>query len=305
MTTETPPADGLPVKMTISPLLPEAGAAGTPLTVVIAVLAFMASVAFAGYFMVSRAAAEWTGDLAGTITVQVKGQTFEEIDRQARAAVTVMNNTPGVGKVKRLSREDTEALLEPWLGTDNLGPDIPVPAIITAEVTPERRRDLSILKQGLEVTSPGATVDDHGQWNDRLIDAARRVQSVAFIIFAMVMAAAACVIIFAARAGLSANRHIVEVMHLVGATDQFIATQVQRRYLSLGLRGGVIGALVAAIMLFSAASFQSDTQGFFLPNLGAAPSMLGWLSLIPLILCAIAAVVARVTVLRTLKAGLA
>ena len=118
-----------------TPLLPEAGAAGTPLTIVIAVLAFMASVALTGYFMVSRAAADWTGDLAGTITVQIKGGTRDMIDDGADAAVNLLQDTEGVSQVLGLSREETEELLEPWLGKDNLTPDIPVPALVTAEVS--------------------------------------------------------------------------------------------------------------------------------------------------------------------------
>ncbi|MEM6650827.1 MAG: hypothetical protein AAF603_11320 [Pseudomonadota bacterium] len=286
-------------------LLPEAGAAGTPLTIVIAVLAFMASVALAGYFMVSRAAADWTGDLAGTVTVQVKGANNTAIELEARAAMRVLEMTDGVSNIKKLSREDSEALLEPWLGTDNLGAEIPIPALITASVTPVLRKNIDPLRADLAASAPGASLDDHGIWNDRLIGAARRGQAIAFIVFSFVLSAAACVIIFAARAGLAANRDIVEVMHLVGATDKFIADQVQRRYFTLGLRGGAVGALAAAVILFTAASFETGAEGFFLPNLGANPIMLIWLAFVPLILCGVAALAARMTVLKVLNDQLA
>ncbi len=283
-----------------TPLLPEAGAAGTPLTVVIAVLAFMASIALAGYFMVSRAVHDWTGDLSGTITVQIKGATGADIERDATRAFEVLQATDGIAGVSRLSREDTEALLEPWLGTDNLGPEIPIPMLITAEVTPERRGDLDILRQTLASRAPGASLDDHSLWNDRLVGAARRGQAVAFVVFSMVMGASAAVIIFATRAGLAANREIVEVMHLVGATNKFIADEVQRRYLTLGLRGGGIGALLAAVILFLSASFNREQQGLFLPNLSADPLMLFWLILVPILLCGVASITARLTVMRVL-----
>jgi cell division transport system permease protein len=116
----------------------------------------------------------------------------------------------------------------------------------------------------------------------------------------MVTVAAGAVIVFAARAGLAANQQVVEVMHLVGATNGFIANEVQRRYLTLGLRGGIIGTLIAAVVLFASASFGVDGDGVFLPNLAASPLMLGWLALVPLILCGIASGSARLTVLRTL-----
>ncbi|MEM9421405.1 MAG: FtsX-like permease family protein [Pseudomonadota bacterium] len=284
-----------------TPLLPEAGAAGTPLTIVIAVLAFMASVALAGYFMVSRAVHDWTGDLSGTITVQIKGANTEFIERDAVRAIEILQAADGVSSVTRLRRDETEALLAPWLGTDNLGPEIPIPALVTANVTPERRTDLASLRELLETRAPGASLDDHSLWNDRLVGAARRGQAVAFVVFSMVLGASAAVIIFATRAGLAANKDIVEVMHLVGATNRFIADEVQKRYLSLGLRGGGIGALLAALVLFLSASVNQEEQGLFLPNLSADPVMLLWLVLIPIILCGVASVTARLTVMRALQ----
>lgn len=283
-----------------TPLLPEAGAAGAPLMTVLAVLAFIASVALAGYFMVSRAAAEWTGDLAGTVTVQIRGASPAGILTEAEAAEQVLLETPGVTTVNRMSRDETEALLEPWIGRDNLSADIPVPAIITAEVSPELRQDLTALRTALAAAAPNAVLDDHGVWNDRLVRAAGRIKSLAFIVFAMNMGATASVIIFATRAGLAANRTIVEVMHLVGATDGFIADQVQRRYFTLGLKGGLIGAGSAALVLFLIAHFGVSEDGLFLPNLTASPIMLGWLALVPLMICATATIAARVTVRRIL-----
>ena len=141
-----------------TPLLPEAGASGTPLMIVIAVLAFIASVSLAGYFMVSRAAADWTGDLSGTITVQVRGAAADLILQDADIAEGLLRDHPGVTEVARMSRAETEELLEPWLGRDNLSADIPIPIIITAEISPSLRRDLSSLRNGLAEAAPLAAL---------------------------------------------------------------------------------------------------------------------------------------------------
>lgn len=292
----TSPAEGR-----VAPLLPEAGAAGLPLTLVIAVLAFIASVSLASYFMVSRAVGEWTGDLTGTMTVQIKGATPAQIDIDAGAAIDYLTDQQGVLKAERLSRDDAVELLKPWLGTENLGPEIPVPELITLAVGPEARSRLGQLRTGLKTVAPGASIDDHSAWNDRLAGAARRAEAIALLVFIALVLAAGSIIVFAARAGLAANRATVEVMHLVGATDEFIAAAVQRRYLALGLRGGLFGAVVAAIVLGIAASMESDASGFFLPNLSADPTILLRLIIVPGLLCGVATVTARFTVLNTLR----
>jgi cell division transport system permease protein len=47
---------------------------------------------------------------------------------------------------------------------------------------------------------------------------------------------------------MATNRPIVEVLHYVGATDSLIASQFQRHFLLLGLKGGAIGGGGAIIM---------------------------------------------------------
>ena len=293
------PEAGAPARAT--PLLPEAGAAGVPLTVVVAILAFLASLAMAANIVVDRAVDTWTVGLTSAVTVQVKGEDADAIADAAERAATVLRGTPGVLTTDILSREDTEALLEPWFGTGLPG-DVPVPGLVTAEVTPALRADLATLRADLASAVPDAVLDDHGAFNDRLLAAAARVRTLTGLIFSLVMLAAAAVIIFAARAGLAANRTILEVMHLVGASDGFVANQVQRRYFALGLRGGLAGASLAAITV-SVLVLASSGEGAFLPRVEISARSLAWLLVVPVVLCLVAATAARLTVLRTLRRG--
>ena len=69
---------------------------------------------------------------------------------------------------------------------------------------------------------------------------------------ALVFAAAMLSVMFATRGAMSANRQIIEVLHVVGAKEDFIAAEFQRHFLLLGLKGGAIGG-VTAIVLFALA----------------------------------------------------
>src|SRR5262249_32425883 len=61
---------------------------------------------------------------------------------------------------------------------------------------------------------------------------------------------------FATRAAIATNRPGIEVLHLIGAKDSFIAAHFQRHFLQLGLKGGLIGG-GSAIALFALASLAS------------------------------------------------
>jgi len=57
---------------------------------------------------------------------------------------------------------------------------------------------------------------------------------------------------FATRGAMASNRPVVEVLHFVGAKRSFIASEFQRHFLILGLKGGTVGGS-AAILVFSLA----------------------------------------------------
>jgi len=291
---------GAPARGRGGPLLPDAGAAGGPLTAVIAVISFLAALALASFFVVSSAADQWTSDLEGALTVQVKGADRAEIERHTEEALRILQTTEGVKSARAMTRERAEKLLEPWLGRANLPADLPLPGIISVEIAPTARTDLDLLRTRLAAAAPGASLDDHGVWNDRLASAARTGQALAFAVFALVLAAACAVSIFAARAGLAANREIIDVLHLVGATDAFIAQEVQRRFLVLGARGATLGVAAAWTALFLVALGVGGEDGYFLPNMKPSLTLALWLLTVPVIACVVAAGAARATVLRAL-----
>ena len=286
-----------------APLLPEAGAAGKPLIVVIAVICFLASISLASVIAVSKAASEWTNDLRGSVTVQIKGENSDVITRDTEAVLSFLQSKEGVIAARALSRTETAELLEPWLGKNNLPASVPVPSLIELEIDTKLRDRITILAQELEDIAPNISLDDHSTWNDTLASSARTAQAFAFAVFLLIMLAVCTTIIFATKAGLSANREIVDVLHLVGATDGFIAQEVQRRFLLLGLRGALLGTVVAifAILLATFTISEEARNSYFLPTIETGFSLYIWMLIVPLLTCLVAAFTARMTVMNTLS----
>lgn len=286
-----------------SPLLPEAGAGGAPLTAVIAVMSFLAVLAMAAALIINQSTAAWTADLRSEITIQVKGATAAEIAEGVAAVRRILEDTDGVLEIAERSEEETAALLEPWLGRGNAQAFLNIPAIIEVKAAPALRAELDLLRNRLSAAAPGASLDDHAGWHDRLAGAARSGQTLAFAVFLLVLGAACAVSMFAARAGLAANREIVAVLHLVGAADAFIAAEVQRRFFILGLRGAVTGLIAAlGVLGLAALTARAGLAGeAFLPRFTLGGPMALLLLIAPIATCLATALTARLTVLRALR----
>jgi len=261
-----------------APLLPEAGAAGMPLTAVIAVISALATLSLAAFILIATAANEWTTELASAMTVQVKGANPTEIEARTVVAQEILEN-------------------------DNSNAYLNIPALIEIQIDPALKPEIEVLERTLNDASDGITLDDHGSWNSKLNDAANSGQLLAFGIFALIMLAACAIAIFAARAGLSANEKIVSLLHLVGATDHFIAREVQRRFFIIGLRGSLIGLILAifALGLTALATRTHGAEAFMLPGLSLGPRFIGFLLIVPIAICLVTSLTARQTVLRTLR----
>lgn len=300
--TAAEPRRGLFRSFRSEPLLPDAGAAGAPLTAVIAVMSFLAALALASFLFIADAASDWTGDLQRGLTIQIKGADAGDIAAQTEEAMRILRSTEGVLEARALPPEESAKLLEPWLGKGNIGAYLNIPALIEVRVDERLRRDLGLLRSRLQAAAPGAVLDDHGAWRKRLAAAAGSGQLIAFAVFVLIMGAASAISILAARAGLAANREIVSILHMVGATDAFVANQMQRRFLVLGLRGAFAGLALAVLALGLAALVMRAGGGpaGFLPALKLGPGFFSVLLAVPISLCLVTAVTARLAVLKAL-----
>ncbi|MGV6802285.1 MAG: cell division protein FtsX [bacterium] len=282
-----------------APLLPEAGAAGRPLVMVIAVICFLACMSLGGVFVINKATKVWTGDLRSSITLQITGDSPQDIQSKTATALEFLRGTEGVVSVKQISDDETAKMLSAY----NLPDGLPIPSLIAIEATDSLYNDLDRLQADLETQIPGANLDDHDEWYDNLAQSATMLKLLALSLFLLILLAIYSIIIFATRAGLAANRDIVDVLHLVGATDMFIAKEMQRRFLILSLRGamaGLSGAVLISLLLITVLQ-RRDQSGYFIPQVGFDPVLLIWLLGVPILTCLIAAWSARTTVLKTLR----
>ncbi|MDZ7713578.1 MAG: hypothetical protein U5L06_10900 [Rhodovibrio sp.] len=86
------------------------------------------------------------------------------------AVLDALRDTPGVRDAEQLSQQEMAELLRPWLGAAAGSDDLPLPALIAVEVTPERAPELSSLQRRLDRAAAGTRVDDHQRTLGRLLE---------------------------------------------------------------------------------------------------------------------------------------
>lgn len=260
-------------------------------------MAFLAVFALALSLASGRLADRWGAELARTSTLRISAPEGQA-DAQVRAALTVLETTPGVAAARALTPQEQRALLEPWFGPDLPVEDLPIPQLIEI-IEDGEGYDSTGLRARLQAEVPGAMLDDHTRWREPMIAAASRLRLLGWVAIILIGATTAAMITLAAQAALAANAQVIRVMRLVGARDVYIARAFVRRFTLRALTGGLIGTIagmVAVLILPSA-----DVAGGFLTGLGFQG--LSWLW--PLVIPPLAAIVAffatRTAALHTLR----
>jgi cell division transport system permease protein len=229
-------------------VVPAGSVTGRSLTLVVSIMCFLACLTAGAVYMVNQAASAWLRDVASEITVQVEPREAVDIARQVRDVTSFIERQPGIRSVKALSLEESSALIEPWLGKTDALKSLPVPRMIAIELDRRTPPDLEILRQRIKDQFKNVVLDDHRHWQQQIRTVTRSLALGGLAILMLVGAATTAIIISATRSAMASNREIVEVLHFVGATDRFIAREFEKHFLRLGVRAGIVGALLASLV---------------------------------------------------------
>ncbi len=244
---------GLPMPRFDTPLVPRNSISGRALVAVVAIMTFLASLTTGAVILVSGAATEWQSDVAREITIQVIPAPGRNVDATTDKAASVARAFPGIAEVRVYSKEESTKLLEPWLGSGLSLDTLPVPRLIVIKIASGATPDTAQLRRQLAEQAPGATLDDHRGWIDRMRAMTVTATAIGIGILILMLAATVLSVTFATRGAMATNKIVIEVLHFVGAKNGFIAGHFQRHFLMLGLQGGAIGG-GAAMLLFLLAS---------------------------------------------------
>lgn len=275
---------------------------------IVAIMTFVAGLALAGALALSAMAGRWSADLTGVLTVEIAAESASDsrtATERLEAVLAVLRATQGVERATPVPLDRLAAMIEPWLGAAAGSGELPLPRLIDVRLS--QPVDLVALGAQLAKAAPDTTVDDHRRWLGGLLRFARNAVTLALAIVVLVGLAASGTVAFATRAGLAAHHEAIELLHLMGAQDAYIARQFARLVL-LRSAAGAAGGIAVAVLAFYGLALSAQT------NLAIdmeAPAMLQghWLGIgdfvlligLPAAIVAVATVTAWWTVMRALR----
>ena len=268
----------------------------------IAFMSLLAILSVAGFLLLKQVSDLFEYNSNDTMTIQVpSGNSEKRTNKKITQIINILKETGGVIEVSLVPKVEVIQLLKPWLGSISGSQTLPLPQIIDIQIdrgsgiTPEK------ISNVLTIIVPDITVDDHSIWLIGLVKTLQSAELTALFILLLIIFVIIGTVIFTTRTGMGIHKQTIEVLHFVGAHDDFIARQFALRGLVVGLQGGLIGFLFAIPILYLFDNLLQNLEEGFLPK--AEVNMFVWLSValvVPMI-SSITMLTARGTVLKSLK----
>ena len=257
---------------------------------------------------INSMASNWEKDIMGSITVQIlpvedesKHVDVKRTQAQTDNVLHFMENISGVEEVRLLDTKTVEKLLTPWLGNKVDISLLPIPQLLDIKLKNDAEINYDEITRGLHKVTPNASIDNHRLWLNKLLKFASSLRNIALAILFMVAVICAFSIYYSARTSLGINRASIEILHIVGAYDDYIARQYARNYAKIGFFAGVMGLLVAVPCIWLIGKYGLSTGSGLLNGASLSGYAWGLIMITPIFSFFYAMVTSYYTVRKTLE----
>jgi cell division transport system permease protein len=277
------------------------------LRLLIALMTVLAMLGLAASFALAEMTERWSSGLENRMTVEIPaegadGKLIEAavVKDMTDKALHLLESHPAIADAEAMSEKEVQDLISPFLGEDLVMDSIPLPGLISVRVQDGADIDVKTLENRLKSIAPQARIDTHESWLNDVMRFTGALQFAAVLLTLIIAVTTLVAVAGGVRSKMAVHKDELELLHLMGASDSYIARQLQRHTLILAFQGGVAGMLAGALLLALIGWISGEMGVTLLPDFALSTFQKSILGILPAIIALLAMGTARTTVLRAL-----
>jgi cell division transport system permease protein len=226
----------------------------------------------------------------------------KEIEERIKNITEILKQTPGIKSSYAMSLKETTELLKPWLGDIGKNKlDIPLPRIITVEISDIIPLNIKALTDEIKNYSHLITIETYETWMSEFTKTLSALQTLLGLIIILILTTTGITICYATKSGLTTNKNVIEVMHMVGAQNSYISKHFSNQMMQLSITGGIIGYIISCISIMIIKHFAQNIDGGIISNFNFSTELYWYILLIPITAGIISKLTAIFTINKTLN----
>lgn len=208
------------------------------MTVVISILTFLSVLAFGIALAIGGGVTKWNNQWDKYATVQITN-----LDNTNAIKKIFESNADKIESVNEISKAEMERIMQPWVSSGaKLNQYLPQ----TFEIRVKNAKDMEILK--LQIM-PKAKFLTHANALKPSMSAGWKLVMITSFVLILILASIGICISYISRNIAMLHKHELEILNQVGATDKFIAKQMQIIVAKISTFACLIGFVVAIPIL--------------------------------------------------------
>ena len=215
------------------------------MTVIISVLTFLSVLAFGIALSIGSGVIRWNNDWNKYATIQITNtNNYESVQK------ILTNNKDKIESVKEISKNEMEQMMRPWVSSgvklNNYLPQM-------FEIKMKNKDDIKQIKEQIE---PRAKFLTHTTALKTSISAGWKLVGITTLVLILMLASIGICVSCISRNIAMLHKHELEILNQVGATDKFIARQMQiivAKISSIACLIGFVSAVPIIAMILSTA----------------------------------------------------
>lgn len=272
-------------------------------------MVFFVTLALTVSFALNTITDSWVTGLSGSLTIEIKPPAGDDgkasdteiaaFDANIQKVLKLSQQHPAVIEGRVLSRAEILTLIEPWLG-EKMPADLPLPGLIDIKLAKDA--DVTKLQSDILAIVPNAVIDSHTDTLDDVKTLVNTARMFVLLLTGVILTLAVISISGIVRSKFSIHKQEVETLHLIGASDEYIARQFRHHTLKGTLKGALIGVVCMLVTMLVIGLVTDTVQSAILPNVILMPWHWALLIISPVLA---GSLVAHLTAQRTVIAELA
>lgn len=259
-------------------------------------------VCLAGLFLAAALSVHQSSNVAGRLNVN-SFQIYIPFSHKDKAAlhqklVAQLQSVSGVEKVETMNRQSLSKLVSPWTSQSMDLDDLPLPIVVEVTLNPrvERPAMIASITDMAHQLDGAIEVESYQRWVDQLLQFAGMLRLLAIALALLVISGLIAMVVLASRTSLKLHFKTVQLLHNVGAQDDYIARQFIMNGTVMTLTGAIPGAIFAAGLYAAISWFSASLSSPLLPQIEILPLHVIVFVMLPLLSALVAYIAVRVTV---------
>lgn len=215
------------------------------LPIIVGLMVYLGTLCFVFTLFLFQSTSLWEQQFTTHLTIEIPAPPAHISSATLQARVLqLLNKTPGIGQASAVPQKEIEKLLHSLMGSAISIDSESLPTLMDVSLNGKEFVDTVNLEAHLKAISPEIQLIDERDWQGKVSNLVSATVILAFTLTVLILIAAMITTTFATRTSLLIHRQIIEILHLIGATNGYIAKQFQMHALKQGLIAGTLGSFV-------------------------------------------------------------